>query len=317
MSSELPVKDLEEIASHFSSLLHVLTHDAKGERPSDMRDMLIDRLRDALDRRLPRLSSDNTAFIAGSFLLEDTIDRRERTEISRLRHRDLGTLHALKTVIADRADDAVARRLLLREARIGMALRHPRLVQTQMALRLTDGRPAIIMEWAGEPLSQRLSAGSVSTRDCLEAMRGLLSGLQAIHGAGYVHCDISPGNLLLSPGNLLLPGGDVSGLKIADFGVALEQGGHYRDLEIKIAGTLPFMAPEQADDAAADPRSDLYSAGRVLSALLERCEEKGRHVEEIGALAGHLSERNPSLRPASAQVALDLLDKLVKTVAHS
>jgi type VI secretion system protein ImpN len=275
-----------------------------------MRDMLIDRLRDALDRRLPRISSDNPAFLAGSFLLEDTIDRREHTEISRLRHRDLGTLHALKTVIADRADDAVARRLLLREARIGMALRHPRLVQTQMALRLTDGRPAIIMEWAGEPLSQRLSAGSVSTCDCLEAMRGLLSGLQAIHDAGYVHCDISPGNLLL-------PGGDVSGLKIADFGVALEQGGHHRDLEIKIAGTLPFMAPEQADDAAADPRSDLYSAGRVLSALLERCEEKGLHVEEIGALAGHLSERNPSLRPASAQVALDLLDKLVKTVAHS
>jgi type VI secretion system protein ImpN len=239
------------------------------------------------------------------------VHRRERIEIGRLRHRDLGTLHALKTVIADRADDAVARRLLLREARIGMALRHPRLVDIQMALRLVDGRPAIIMEWAGEPLSQRLSsAGSVSTRDCLEAMRGLLSGLQAIHAAGYVHCDISPGNLLLLAS-------DISGLKIADFGVALEQGGRHRDLEIKIAGTLPFMAPEQADDAAADPRSDLYSAGRVLSTLLERCDETGRHVEEIGAFAGPLSERKLSLRPASAQVALDLLDELGKTVAHS
>lgn len=301
MSSDLPAEDLEKIASRFSSLLQILMHDDKGERPSDIRNMLIDRLRDALDRRLSQLPSGNPTFIAGSFLLEETVDRRERAEISRLRHRDLGTLHALKTVVADHANEDIARRLLLREARIGISLLHPCLVQTQMALRLADGRPAIVMEWAGQPLSQRLFGGSITVRDVIKAMRRLLLGLQAIHEAGYIHCDISPGNLLLS-------GGGFSELKIADFGVALEQGQRHHDLDIKLAGSPSFMAPEQTDNTPADPRSDLYSAGCVLNVFLERCEETGLYVEKIGALARHLMQTSPSMRPANAKAALGLLD---------
>lgn len=303
MSSDLPAEDLEEIASRFSSLRHILMHDDKGERPSDIRDMLIDRLRDALDRRLPQLASGNPAFIAGSFLLEEMVHQRDRTEISQLRHRDLGTFHALKTLIADHANDDIARRLLLREARIGMSLLHPCLIQTQIALRLADGRPAIVMEWASQSLSQRLSSGSISVRDIIETMRRLLSGLQAIHEAGYVHCDISPGNLLFADDGF-------SGLKIADFGVALEQGHHHHDLDIRLAGSPSFMAPEQADDKGADPRSDLYSAGCILNALVERCEETGLHVKEIGVLALDLTQTSPSRRPASAKAALDLLNDI-------
>lgn len=310
MSDDLPPKDMEEIASRFSGLLRILTHGSGGERPRETRDMLIDRLRDALDRRLQQLPSENPTFIAGSFLLEETVDRRDRTEIARLRHRDLGTLHALKTVLADRVADAVERDLLLREARIGMALCHPCLVQTQMALRLTDGRPAIVMEWAGQPLSEWLLSGFLPISAVIEATRRLLLGLQAIHDAGYVHCDISPSNLLL-------PGGDVSGLKIADFGVALEQGKRHRDLDIRITGTPSFMAPEQADDAAADPRSDLYSAGRVLSLLLERCEGFERHAEALKTLAEQLSAQDINMRPASAGAALGLLDEVERNIARS
>jgi type VI secretion system protein ImpN len=303
MRGDLPTEDLEEIASQFSGLLHTLTHGAKGERPSDTRDMLIDRLRDALDRRLPQFPSSNPAFVAGSFLLEEIINHGERAEISRLRHRDLGTFHALKTVVADCANNDIARRLLLREARIGLSLRHPCLVQTQMALRLPDGRPAIVMEWAGQPLSRRLSSGSIAVHDIIETMRRLLLGLQAIHEAGYVHCDISPGNLLL-------PDNSFSRLKIADFGVALEQGQRHHDLDIRLAGSPSFIAPEQADDTPADPRFDLYSAGCVLNVLLERCEETGLCVTEIGALARYLTEAGPSMRPASAKEALALLDNI-------
>ncbi|MFT4184373.1 MAG: protein kinase [Rhizobium sp.] len=310
MSDDLPPEELEEIASRFSGLLRILTHGHDGERPRETRDMLIDRLRDALDRRLPQLPSGNPAFIAGSFLLEETVDRRGRTEITRLRHRDLGTLHALKTVVADRATDAVDRDLLLREARIGMALRHPCLAQTQMALRLADARPAIVMEWAGQPLSHRLLSGFLSISDVIEAMRRLLLGLQAIHDAGYVHCDISPANLLL-------PEGDVSGLKIADFGVTLERGKRHRDLDIRITGTPSFTAPEQAGDATADPRSDLYCAGRVLSLLLERCEETKADAEGLKALATHLSAPEVTMRPTSAGAALGLLDEVERNIARS
>ncbi|MDK4741188.1 serine/threonine-protein kinase [Rhizobium sp. CNPSo 3464] len=303
MSNGLPSDDLEEIASRFSSLLRLLTHDGKGNRPPETQTMLIDRIRDALDRRLPHFPSDNPIFIAGSFLIEETVHRHECTEISRLRHRDLGTLHALKTVTPSHANDVGARRLLLREAEIGMALHHPHIARTQIALRLPDGRPAIVMEWAGVPLSRRLAAGAISARDIVEMMSGLLSGLQAIHEAGYVHCDITPANLLL-------PDNDFRGLKIADFGVALKQGGRNRDLEIKMAGTPPFMAPEQADGAAADLRSDLYSAGRVLHVLLDGCEETGDDVENISAFAEHLTRPDPSMRPASAAAALGLLGTL-------
>jgi type VI secretion system protein ImpN len=138
--------------------------------------------------------------------------------------------------------------------------------------------------------------------DVRDGMTALLLGLEAIHAAGYVHCDISPANLLL-------PGNDYRRLKIADFGVALERGQRHRDLDIVKAATPLFTAPELSEGGHADSRADLYSAGCVMNALLDRCDGLGDEADALRALAQHLSQPDPSKRPASAIEALALLDR--------
>ena len=301
MSGDTNDEGMKRIAASFAELQYLLTHDGETERPKGMRDLLIDRLRDALDRRLPSLPDGEPAFIANTFLVEAVAHRNERTEISRLRHRDLGTLHAMKTIPADRSSEATAKALLLREASIGLTLRCSHLASAQCAIRLPDGRPALIMEWIGPSLSQRLTEVSLSAADVRAAAKSILVGLSAIHQAGYVHGDISPANLLLGDS-------DLNQLKIADFGTAVEYGSRYSELDIAKAVTPGFTAPEVSGDAAMQFSADLFSAGRVMNLLLEHCDETGQSIAAIKAAARHLGDPVPSRRPSNAMAALALIE---------
>ncbi|MDK4715946.1 protein kinase [Rhizobium sp. CNPSo 4039] len=301
MSGDTNDEGIKRIAASFAELLHLLTHDGNVERPKMTRDLLIDRLRDALDRRLPSLPEGETVFIGNTFLVEAIVHRNGRTEISRLRHRDLGTFYAMKTIPPDRANEATAKALLLREASIGMALRCNDLASTQCAIRLPDGRPALIMEWIGPSLSQRLAEVSLSEADVRAAAKSLLAGLSAIHHAGYVHGDISPANLLLR-------NGDLNQLKIADFGTTVECGSRYSDLDIAKAVTPGFTAPEVSADAAMQFSADLFSAGRVINLLLQHCDPAEQSIAAIRAAAQHLADPAPSRRPPNALAALAVIE---------
>ncbi len=300
MTGDLKSEDMKEIAARFAGLLRLLTHDGDIERPSDIRDLLIDRLRDALDRRLPSMPESEPSFIGNTFLVEAVVHSNARTIISRLRHRDLGTWHALKTLGNDRLDDAATKAMLLREARIGLTLRHANLVAIECVVRLPNSQPAIIAEWAGSPLSLRLSAGIMSPADIRQAMTCLFDGLHAMHEAGYVHGDISPANLLLRDD-------DFARLKIADFGSAIECGKTYGDLDIAKAATPGFAAPELSSTEPADPRADIYSAGCVMKLLLERCRDDADALAPLNNAAAELTERAPSQRPPNAMAALELI----------
>ncbi|MGJ4856848.1 protein kinase [Labrys sp. La1] len=305
MSGEAPPQDLEAIATRFAALWQALSQ-ADGElRPPAETRLLADRVRDALDRRVGRLEAVETSFIANSFALEAMVHDGALTQIHQLRHRDLGTLHALKALRPDQADNVVARDLLLREAGFGARLRHRHVAAATAALRLADGRPALLMDWLPSSLSDRMRKAPFRRDEVATIAAALLSGLEAVHAAGLVHAD-------LAPDNLLYDGEDLATLRIADFGIALETGQRHADVDLARAGRESFSAPEQQAGKPLDGRTDLYASGRILQMLLERCADgQGAQAplreDPLRELAGKLARPDPEVRLSSAGVALAML----------
>ncbi|MGF9564591.1 serine/threonine-protein kinase [Neorhizobium sp. JUb45] len=290
-----------EIKKRFADLWQSLVQDGNVRRPDAERLLLTDRVRAALDRGESRLRDAPVEIIANSFAIEDRLHEAALTEIFRVRHRDLGTLHAIKTLRPDHADDPVARRMILQEAEIGLRLRHGNIIATQALLRLDDGRPTIVLEWCDSNLGDRLAETPASPDEIRTIMTRMLDGLSAIHEQGIVHCDLSPANILFGTQSL-------ESLRIADFGIALQGAGTHRQLDLQFAGQPDFAAPEQKAGGMIDHRADLFSAGRILSWMLRTCGDA--EAIELHALAGYLSQPLPQDRPETAKAALLMLGGL-------
>lgn len=271
----------------------------------EQRRLMVDRIRDALDRGEARIADEPAAFLADSFTLETLIAAGCHSLVYRARQRDLGSMHAVKMVADHSRDDPIARDMLFREARIGMAVSHSHLLPIQTLLRMPDGRPALVMPWFKISLGDFLKSEAVSLDMIEQIILNVLSGLSAIHAAGYVHGDIAPGNLLMADG-------DPATLRIADFGIALEIGQNHLELDIAFAGNAEFASPEQKMGQALHPQSDLYAVGRLASRMAGLLSHQGDEKEKyrltrLKAFAGCLSHERPENRPATAEAAMGLL----------
>jgi serine/threonine protein kinase len=103
--------------------------------------------------------------------------------------------------------------------------------------------------------------------DVGEALRvgaGLAAALRQMHVRGLIHKDIKPANVMTA--------GTTGQVWLRGFGIASRLPRERRLPEPPefIAGTLPYMAPEQTGwmNRSIDARSDLYALGIVLYELL-------------------------------------------------
>ncbi len=186
---------------------------------------------------------------------------------------------AVKLLPAGTLADEDARRRFRNEARALSRLNHPN-IATVHDFDSEEGVDFLVMELvAGRTLSEAAGDRPAPEARVVEWGIQLAEGLAAAHASGVVHRDLKPANLKLTPEGRL---------KILDFGVAkllrapAEDGGTETATATQtagLAGTVPYMAPEQLRGDALDGRTDIYAAGAVLYELAT-----GRRLH--GALSG-------------------------------
>lgn len=210
---------------------------------------------------------------------------------------------ALK-VPACRTADAVAS--FAREVAIHAHLHSPHIVEVVDSCTIPEDGPLYIaLEYLeGRSLADVIGSAelpSVATR--IQWLTQVARALEYIHAQGIIHCDITPGNVLISSA------GAVDAVKLLDFGAAVRVSEHSATDQSAAIGTLYYMSPEQHRGKSLDARSDIYSLGVLAYELLtgEKAFELQQQYEEFleahHLKLRHLAGRIPSVREKNPTVS--------------
>ena len=224
----------------------------------------------------------------GAYEILELLGEGGMGEVYRARDDRLGRFVAIKIVSAHFQSDRAATERLEREARLASSLNHPAIV-TVYDIGEVDGRPFIVMELInGQPLSSRLAAGPMKTRDAVNVVWQVADGLAAAHEAGIVHRDLKPQNVMLTA--------DLRA-KIVDFG--LSKSGpvscapedetatqHELTSAHTLLGTVAYMAPEQVSGQAVTFAADQFALGVLLYESLtgRRAFKRDTTIQTLAAI---------------------------------
>jgi len=217
---------------------------------------------------------------------------------------------ALKLVHLERVYDLGARRRMIDSLRVELEaasrVRHPGVARVFAIGREEDGGLYVVQEYVqGHSLRTHMNekpepaVGQVATVGAR-----LAYALQALHDAGVVHRDLKPENVLIRTDGTPV---------VVDFGIAHVPFGEIES--VLGAGTLEYMAPEQALGRRVDGRSDLYALGVILFEWLvgfrplQIQDRNPARWEEI--LEEEVPPRVRELRPDVPQVLDDLVASLL------
>ena len=147
------------------------------------------------------------------------------------------------------------------EARLAAGLSHPHIVGVHDIGRDDDGAHFIVMAYvAGEDLGRLLERqGPLPFATTLALGAQIAQALDYAHSHGVIHRDIKPANILLTDGRQVMVG---------DFGIARALDSPGVTTTGTMLGSASYIAPEQAQGAAATARTDLYALGIVMYEML-------------------------------------------------
>jgi serine/threonine-protein kinase len=199
--------------------------------------------------------------LAGRYRMGEVIGRGGMSTVHRATDTVLDRDVAVKLllpVLAESDPAHIAR--FEREARAAAALQHPAVVKIYDTGR--DGASHfIVMEYlGGRSVAELLAPGRPLAPDAATRIAGRVAeALAAAHAGGILHRDIKPANVMIGPGGEL---------KVLDFGIARARQDPTLTQPTFAIGTAAYMSPERALGRSGDERSDIYSLGCLLYAML-------------------------------------------------
>lgn len=248
-----------------------------------------------------------------------------------------GRLVVLKTALRNDVDDDER---LRDEARVGLRVKHPSLVETLDLFDYDDGksgrsRPVLVTAYVpGVSLLELRRVGPVHPLVVCRLGRQLAEALDAIHDAraddgvplGVLHRDVTAGNCLV---------GHDGRARLIDLGISRSTESRALRTETGLLrGTLRYLAPELFDGGQYSAQSDLWALGVVLwEALIGRSAVSGSDAVAVGRICSgslmslddgevveprvaraisHLLKKNANERPRRAREAAALFAMLEK-----
>jgi serine/threonine protein kinase len=245
-------------------------------------------------------------------------------QVFRVYDLELGIEVAIKRAARGENYDPEARDKLLQAARTEVAatarLDHPGVARVFGLLAMEGGDTLLIEEFVEGPTLRSAMETRIDPARCLNLLSRIAFSLAAVHGAGVIHRDLKPDNVILRGGEAPV---------LIDFGIALLAGKR----EQPSAGTPAYMAPEQARGGEIDARADLFALGVMAFEMLtgERPEPPGSLLPFMGrkraerltaaltgagvapgvaALIARLLAGRPAERPVSAARVGNFLGKV-------
>jgi serine/threonine-protein kinase len=268
--------------------------------------------------------------IAGKYRVDELIGEGGLGRVYRAAHLELGSDVAIKFLAATPGRDN--RERFRREERALAVLRHPGIVSV-LDFGEQDGELYLVMELITGPRLAEcilMDGAPMAFPRIVGIARQILGVLEATHGAGVVHRDLKPDNVMLAAA-----GDRADHVKVLDFGIALfveEPGAPRLTATQGVQGTPLYMSPEQCRGRDVGPAADIYAMGAVLYEMLcgeppfdapSAVELMARHlyvapspVEERGvgrpvpADLEQLALRALSKQPAERPTAAQMLDEL-------
>jgi serine/threonine-protein kinase len=249
----------------------------------------------------------------GHYLIISKIGAGGMGEVYIARDKRLERDVALKILPADALADDAARKRFRKEALALSKLNHPN-IATIFDFDTESGVDFLAMEYVhGETLAQKLSGGSLPEKETAAIAVQIVDSLEEAHEQGIVHRDLKPSNIMVTPKGRV---------KVLDFGLAklLRPVGSITTAETLsetqgLAGTLPYMSPEQLQDEQVDARSDIFSFGAVVyesatgqrpfrDEVVSRLMDAIMHQPSVPARA-----LNPRISPELERIILKCLEK--------
>jgi serine/threonine protein kinase len=242
----------------------------------------------------------------GAYRIERILGRGGMGVVYLARDTRLHRAVALKALPPHLFRDDRMRSRLRQEARAAAALSHPA-IATVFALEEIGDQIFIASEYLeGRTLREEMAAGPLGQSRALEIARVVAAALQAAHDRGIVHRDLKPENIIVAANG---------GIKVLDFGLAqfdvaaqdLASVTRLTDAGV-IAGTPPYMAPEQLLAQPTSARTDQFAFGVLLYEMLT-----GRHPFGTGALPSTIA-RTIATDPDPADMPAELWQIIDRTL---
>lgn len=234
-------------------------------------------------------------------------------EVYRARDERLERDVALKVISSSTSIDDSTRKRFRKEALLLSKLNHPN-IATILDFDTQDGLDFLVMEYIlGSTLSEKVKQGPLPEKEMLHLAVQIVAALEEAHAAGVVHRDLKSANIYITPKGQA---------KVLDFGLAklvqAEKASEMTQASTEtgvLAGTIPFMSPEQLQGEPLDGRTDIYSFGAVLYEMAtgQRTFRETQPVKLVDSILHHPPQPprqlKPDLSPRLEEITLKCLEK--------